>query len=483
MLLSKILGGIKVIESNAKPQTEIGGISYDSRKTQPGDIFVAISGFETDGHKYIEAALKNGAAVILCERKPQCECSFVVTDNSRYALAIASKNFFDDPAGKMTVIGLTGTNGKTTTSYLLKHIIEECTGAKTGLVGTINNLIGSEIIPTEHTTPESFELQKLLAEMNDAGCSYVIMEVSSHSLKLDRVAGIRFDVAEFTNLTQDHLDFHKSMDDYAASKKKLFSCCNTACINLDDEWSSYFLDGLSCMVNTYSIQDSSAEYYADEILCTEKGASFTVHYKNECRNVHIPIPGLFSVHNALGALAVCCSAGLDFNSCCDALCSAKGVKGRLEIVDSEEDFTVIIDYAHTPDALKNVLNTLRPLTKGRLITLFGCGGDRDRTKRSIMGSVAAELSDLCIVTSDNPRTEDPIEIIHDIMPGVYAYNTPYTVISDRIEAIHWAIDNAARGDVILLAGKGHEDYQIIGHVKHHMDEREIVSSYLKGKDR
>ncbi len=483
MLLSKLLSGIKIIDSNAKPQTDIGGISYDSRKTRPGDIFVAISGFETDGHNYIDAALRNGASVILCERKPECECSFVITDNSRNALAIASKNYFDNPAGKMTVIGLTGTNGKTTTSYLLKHIIEKCTGAKTGLVGTINNLIGSEVIPTEHTTPESFELQKLLTEMNDAGCSYVIMEVSSHSLKLDRVAGIHFDVAEFTNLTQDHLDFHITMDDYAASKKKLFSSCSTACINLDDEWSSYFLSDLSCMVNTYSIQDSSADFYADDIICTDKGASFTVYHKNEHNNVHIPIPGLFSVHNALGALAVCCSAGLDFNACCDALCSAKGVKGRLEIVDTADDYTVIIDYAHTPDALKNVLNTLKPLTKGRLITLFGCGGDRDRMKRSIMGSVAAELSDLCIVTSDNPRTEDPLEIIHDIMPGVYAYNTPYMVISDRIEAIHWAIDNAASGDVILLAGKGHEDYQIIGHVKHHMDEREIVASYLKGKDR
>ena len=449
MLLSRLLSGIKITESNALPETEVSGISYDSRKTKPGDVFVAISGFETDGHKYIDAALKNGAAVILCERMPQCKCSYVITDNSRYALAIASKNFFDDPAGKMKTIGLTGTNGKTTTSYLLKHILEVCTGSKTGLVGTINNMIGDEIIPTEHTTPESLELQKLLSDMNEAGCGYVIMEVSSHSLKLDRVAGICFDVAEFTNLTQDHLDFHK----------------------------------ITCMLNTYSISDSTADFCADDIVCTEKGAEFEVHHNDETRKVTIPIPGLFSVHNALGALAVCCSAGLEFNACCDALCTATGVKGRLEIVDTGDDYTVIIDYAHTPDALKNVLNTLKPLTKGRLITLFGCGGDRDRTKRSIMGSVAAELSDLCIVTSDNPRTEDPLDIIHDIMPGVYAHDTSYTVINDRIEAIHWAIDNARSGDVILLAGKGHEDYQIIGHVKHHMDEREIVSSYLKGNNR
>ena len=483
MLLGKILCGIKILDSNADPLTEITGISYDSRKTQPGDIFVAITGFETDGHNYIDAALKKGAAVILCEKQPLCNCCYVITDNSRYALAIASKNYYGDPAAEMTVIGLTGTNGKTTTSYLLKHIIEECTGEETGLIGTINNMIGSKIIPTEHTTPESLELQKLLADMRDANCRYVIMEVSSHSLKLDRVAGIRFDVAEFTNLTQDHLDFHLTMEDYASSKKKLFRICSTACINLDDKWSAYFLNGLDCTVKSYSTQDSTADFYADQITCTDKGAEFCVHFKNEHRMVSVPIPGLFSVHNALGALTVCCSAGLDFQECCDALCSAKGVKGRLEIVETESDYTVIIDYAHTPDALKNVLNTLKPLTRGRLITLFGCGGDRDKTKRSVMGSVAAEFSDFCIVTSDNPRTETPEAIIQDILPGVFAHNTPYTVICERIEAIHWAIDNAAPGDVILLAGKGHEDYQIIGHVKHHMDEREIVTSYLKGNDR
>ena len=483
MNLSKILRGIKILDSNADPLTEITGISYDSRKTQPGDIFVAITGFETDGHKYIDVALKNGAAVILCEKRPLYDCCFVITDNSRFALAIASKNYYGDPAAEMTLIGLTGTNGKTTTSYLLKHIIEKCTGEKTGLIGTINNMIGSEIIPTEHTTPESFELQKLLADMRDANCRYVIMEVSSHSLKLDRVAGIRFDVAEFTNLTQDHLDFHITMDDYASSKKKLFSICDTACINLDDKWTPFFLNGLDCTVKSFSTQDATADFYADRIICSDKGAEFCVHYKNEYRMVSVPIPGLFSVHNALGALAVCCSAGLVFRECCDALCSAKGVKGRLEIVETESDYTVIIDYAHTPDALKNVLNTLKPLTRGRLITLFGCGGDRDMTKRHVMGSVAAEFSDFCIVTSDNPRTETPEAIIQDILPGVCAHNTPYTVICDRIEAIHWAIDNAAPGDVILLAGKGHEDYQIIGHVKHHMDEREIVTSYLKGNDR
>ena len=483
MLVSNVLRGIKIIESNVQPDTEITGLSYDSRKTQPGDIFVAVSGFETDGHRFIDSALNNGASVILCEKKPLIDCSYILTDNSRHALAVASSNFFGNPAKKMKMIGITGTNGKTTSSYIIKHIIEVCTGSSTGLIGTINNMIGDLVIPTEHTTPESYELQKLLSDMNDAGCRYVIMEVSSHSLKLDRVSGIQFDVAEFTNLTQDHLDFHHTMIDYAASKKKLFNFCDTACVNLDDSWSAYILDGINCRLNTYSISDKTADFYADNIICTAKGASFSVHHNGDAITVTIPIPGMFSVSNALGALAVCCSTGLEFSSCCAALCSASGVKGRLELVETEDDYTVVIDYAHTPDALKNVLNTLKPLTKGKLITLFGCGGDRDRTKRSIMGSVAAELSDFCIVTSDNPRTEEPGEIIKDIMPGVYSHNTPYIVIEDRIEAIHWAIDNASSGDVILLAGKGHEDYQIIGHVKHHMDEREIVASCLKGKNR
>ena len=480
MLLSNILKGINVIDSNIVSDPEIGGISYDSRKTAPGDIFVAISGFETDGHKYIDSALSKGAAVILCEKKPSSACSYVLTDDSRYALAIASRNFFEDPAGKMRIIGLTGTNGKTTTSYILKHIIEVRTGAKVGLVGTINNMIGDEVIPTERTTPESFELQKLLWEMYDAGCSYVIMEVSSHSLKLDRVAGIYFDVAEFTNLTQDHLDFHITMDDYAASKKKLFRSCGTACINLDDNWSAYFLNGLTCKVETYSHNIREADFFADDIVCTSKGVAFTAKYKGEEEQVTLPIPGLFSVSNALGAVSVCCAIGLGFSETCAALCTARGVKGRLEIVDTGHDWTILIDYAHTPDALENVLKTLRPLTRGRLTTLFGCGGDRDRKKRPIMGSVAAELSDFCIVTDDNPRTEDPAAIIEEIMEGFKGHDTPHTVIPDRIEAIHWAIDNAGPGDVILLAGKGHEDYQIIGHVKHHMDEREIVASYLKG---
>ena len=480
MLLSRVLDGIDVTETNVPFDFEISGISYDSRKTKEGELFVAVSGFETDGHRFINSAVNNGASVVLCERRPDCHCNYIITNNTRKALAIASMNFYDNPAGKMTVIGLTGTNGKTTTSFLIKHIIEVCTGKMTGLIGTICNMIGTKVIPADHTTPDSLELQKLLADMYTSGCKYVIMEVSSHSLKLDRVEGIRFSVAEFTNLTQDHLDFHKTMEDYAASKKKLFNNCNLACINLDDKWSTYFTDGINCELVTYSISDPSADFFANEIECTEKGAFFSVHHENAIRKVSIPIPGLFSVHNALGALAASCAVGIEFISCCDALCTARGVKGRLEIVETGNDFTIIIDYAHTPDALKNVLNTLKPLTKGRLITLFGCGGDRDKTKRSIMGSVAAEFSDLCIITSDNPRTEEPLAIIQDILPGVDTHNTPHIVISDRIQAIHWAIDNAVPGDVILLAGKGHEDYQVIGHTKHHMDEREIVSSYLKG---
>ena len=481
MQLRELLSGIEILEANLDLNTEISGISYDSRKTEPGNLFVAISGFETDGHKYIPAALNRGAAAVLCEIRPEEGVPFVLVPDCRTALAAVSVNYFHKPAEKLVMIGITGTNGKTTSSYIIKHILEACTGERIGLIGTINNMIGDRIIPSDHTTPESYELQKLLAEMADSGCRYVVMEVSSHSLKLGRVAGIHFDVTAFTNLTQDHLDFHHTMEDYAASKKKLFYNCSVACINEDDAYSAYFLDGLPCVSKTYSVRNEKADFHASHIFSTDKGVSFELIADGEVKSVQIPIPGDFSVYNALGAIAVCSSLGIPLSEIVEALKSSSGVKGRLEVLPVDTDYSVIIDYAHTPDALKNIVHTLKPLTRGRLITLFGCGGDRDHSKRPIMGAAAAEGSDLCIVTSDNPRTEDPDTIIQDILSGFLNSSTPYIVIRDRIEAIHWAIDNARSGDVILLAGKGHEDYQVIGHSKHHFDEREIVLSYLEEK--
>ena len=481
MKLKSLTENLSVIKSTADPESEISGIAYDSRAVCPGYTFVAIRGLQTDGHNYIPNAVKAGAAVIICEEVPAEDIPFIQVENSRLALSLISAAWFRYPAREMKLIGVTGTSGKTTTTHLIKHILEEAENAKVGLVGTNGNRIGRELIHTEFTTPESLELQGLFRRMADEGCSYAVMEVSSHSLAMDRVGGLRFDVAAFTNLTQDHLDLHKTMEEYAAAKHRLFLMCDIACMNLDDPYVSTMMQGISCPCLTTSVADPGADLFADQVSLTEQGVSFLAVYGEERIPVTLAIPGMFSVHNALTALSVCMAAGIPLSKAAAALATAKGVKGRVETVPTGKDYTILIDYSHKPDALENVLRTLRPVTKGRLITLFGCGGDRDRQKRPIMGKVAAEFSDFVIVTSDNPRTEDPDAIIAEIVEGLKDASTPYHVLTDRIDAIHYAIDNASPGDVILLAGKGHEDYQIVGHEKHHMDEREIVADYLKEK--
>ena len=481
MKLKYLTEKLSILNSTADPECEIAGIAYDSRAVRTGYAFVAIRGLQSDGHSFIPDAVKAGAAVIVCEVAPGIDVPFVQVENSRLALSLISTAWFGYPAGEMKLIGVTGTSGKTTTTHLIKHILEESAGAKVGLVGTNGNRIGKELIHTEFTTPESLELQGLFRRMADEGCSYAVMEVSSHSLAMDRVGGLRFDVAAFTNLTQDHLDLHKTMEEYAAAKHRLFLMCDTACINLDDAHASEMMQGVFCPVLTTSVTDPAADLFADSISLTAQGVSFLAVYGEERVPVTLAIPGMFSVHNALTALSVCMAAGIPLSKAAAALATAKGVKGRVEAVPTGKEYTILIDYSHKPDALENVLRTLRPVTKGRLITLFGCGGDRDRQKRPVMGKVAAEFSDFVIVTSDNPRTEDPDAIIAEIVEGLRDTETPYHVLTDRIDAIHYAIDNAAPGDVILLAGKGHEDYQIVGHEKHHMDEREIVADYLKEK--
>ena len=442
-------------------------------------MFVAIRGFEADGHKFIPKAVENGAAVILCEEKPSCDIPYVLVSDSRYGLAIVSRDFFGDPASEMTMIGITGTSGKTSSSYLIKHMLESKLDAKVGLIGTNGNMIGDEFLHTEHTTPESYELHKLFRHMADSGCTHVVMEVSSHSLTLERVAGIHFDVALYTNLSQDHLDFHGTMEEYAAAKRKLFSMCSLGCFNLDDAWADFMRDGASCRTMTFSTEKNEADLVAKDIRLTADGVRFASVSGDEISITKLGIPGMFSVYNALGTMSVGLALGLSLADCSDAMSSAKGVKGRLEIVPTGRDFSVVIDYSHKPDALEKVLKTLKPVTRGRLIALFGCGGDRDKLKRPIMGRIAADNADLVVVTSDNPRTEDPDEIIREIVAGMKDKRTPTKVICDRREAIAWAIDNAAPGDVLLLAGKGHEDYQVVGHEKHHMDEREIVADCLK----
>ncbi len=482
MKLSELLKDIEVLEMHASPDCEISGVSYDSRSTKPGDVFVAISGFSADGYKYIPSAAENGAAVVICDRAPQTDIPYVIVGDCRRALALAGRNFFGDPAGKMQIIGITGTNGKTTTTYLLKHLLEETLGAKVGLIGTNGNMIGSELIHTERTTPESLELHRLFADMYAAGCTHVVMEVSSHSLVLSRVAGINFAVGAFTNLTQDHLDFHHTMEEYAQAKAMLFRNCRTGCINIDDAWAETMTENASCRLLTYSAKGRAADLTARDIKLSAKGVSFTACFGGETAPVRLAIPGEFSVYNALNTVAAGLALGISLNDCAEAMATAHGVKGRMELVPTDGDYTIVIDYAHTPDALENALRALRADHDGRLIALFGCGGDRDKTKRPIMGAIAADNADFVIVTSDNPRTEDPQTIIDEILKGLEGKETGHVAICDRAEAIKWAIDKHRANDVILLAGKGHEDYQVVGHEKHHMDEREIVAEYIEKRN-
>ena len=479
MKLSELLRHIEVLERTADPALEITGISYDSRKTKPGDLFVAVKGFETDGHKYIPKAVSNGATAVLCEDAPADGTPYVKIRDCRLGLALVSRDFYGNPAGEMKLIGFTGTSGKTSSTHIMKHVLETMAGAKVGLIGTNGNMIGDRLLHTEHTTPESLELHQLFRQMADEGCTHVVMEVSSHSLTLERVAGIDFDVAVFTNLSQDHLDLHGTMENYAAAKKKLFAQCKTGCVNIDDERGPYMTEGAPCPFLRYTAKDKEAELCARNARSTADGVRFDALYAGERAQTTLAIPGLFSVYNALSVLAACLALGMSLTDAAAGISSAKGVKGRMEAVPTDGDYSVIIDYSHKPDALEKALKALRPVTRGRLVVLFGCGGDRDRLKRPSMGRIAAENADLVIVTSDNPRTEDPMDIINEILPGVESGPAPCKMICDRPEAIRWAIDNAAPGDVILLAGKGHEDYQVIGHEKHHMDEREIVRDFLK----
>lgn len=481
MTLQEILNGVEVTASSAAMDLAVGELRYDSRAVKPGDIFVAIRGFETDGHKYIGKAMELGAAAVVCEDIPTGDVPYVQVVSSRRALAQMAANYFGHPAKEMTMVGITGTNGKTTTTYLLKTMLES-KGAKVGLIGTNQNMIGEEILPTERTTPESFELHKLFREMADAGCTHVLMEVSSHSLALDRVYGIPFAVGSFTNLTQDHLDFHGSMENYCAAKAMLFEQSAVGVMNVDDAWGRTILEKKACPFITYGIEHE-ADLRAEDIQLHADGVSFTCVSEEGAVPVSLGIPGEFTVYNALGALGCAKELGMSLAEAAKALHTAHGVKGRVEVVPTNTDYTVLIDYAHTPDGVENVLKAARGFTRGRVIGLFGCGGDRDRTKRPKMGAIAAELSDLCIVTSDNPRTEEPETIIEDILKGMKDTKTPYEVIVNRPEAIHHALDIAQKGDTIVLMGKGHETYQEINHVKHHLDEREVVAEYFAEKNK
>ena len=481
MKLLDLLKNIPVLESNVSMETEICHVAYDSRKVASGGLFVAISGFAADGNRFIPMALEKGAAAVVTAKKPEGDVPYILVESDRQALALIGCNFYGHPARSMKMVGVTGTNGKTSVTLILKHVLEKTLGAKVGLIGTTANMIGDEVIPTERTTPESFELQGLFARMRDAGCTHVVMEVSSHAIALDRVAGVRFDAAAFTNLTEDHLDFHKTMDDYCDTKAELFRRCKKGVINCDDSYAQRFLDAASCEVLTTAVAGEGT-LTAKNLELRANGIVFDAVLDGKAVPVRLGIPGKFTVYNALTVLGLAVSLGISLKSAARALADAPGVKGRVEVVPTPgTDYTVLIDYAHTPDGLENVLSAVRGFCAGRLIAVFGCGGDRDPIKRPIMGEIGARLADIAIITSDNPRTESPEAIIADITPGADRSGKPYEVVVDRIEAIRRAMTIAKKDDIIVLAGKGHETYQEIMGVKHHMDEREIVADLLKEK--
>ncbi|MGM9524812.1 MAG: UDP-N-acetylmuramoyl-L-alanyl-D-glutamate--2,6-diaminopimelate ligase [Peptococcaceae bacterium] len=467
----------------------ITGIQYDSRKVALGNLFVAIKGFQSDRHQYIRQALEQGAIAVMISDEAYCsnEYPWILVEDCRLALAQISSVFYGHPSEKLTLIGVTGTNGKTTTTNLICHIIE-AQGEKTGLIGTIHNRIGDKVLEGSRTTPESLELQQMFAAMVDEGIHYAVMEVSSHALELHRVDCCDFDIAVFTNLTQDHLDYHVTMENYCKAKTILFQMLGkngekaglqkTAVINMDDPWAGHFLVASNVPAVTYSMH-KDASWKAEQVEVGAEG----VRYSVDGHPVQLHLTGNFNVYNSLAALAVGEALGFSLDSVIQALEQVNGIAGRFQTVKGARDFSVIVDYAHTPDGLENVISTAQAFAKGNVITVFGCGGDRDRTKRPLMGEVAAELSDYCVVTSDNPRTEDPEQILQDILPGVekHMQQDTYHVEVDRRKAIHYAVQMAQPGDVVLLAGKGHENYQDVNGVKHHFDDYEVAQEAIREK--
>ncbi|MBR5245113.1 MAG: UDP-N-acetylmuramoyl-L-alanyl-D-glutamate--2,6-diaminopimelate ligase [Clostridia bacterium] len=479
MKVSKLFEQIPVLQWHCDPELEVSGVCFDSRKAAPGCAFVAVRGFATDGHRFIPAALEKGAGLIIAEEAPACDVPYVLVENSRRVLAQVSANFYDHPEKKLRMIGVTGTNGKTTTTHLLKTVLEHA-GHKCALIGTNGVKIGDTHIPGQRTTPESCDLFRLLDEMVQAGCSHVLMEVSSHSLVLDRVYGITFDVAAFTNLTQDHLDFHGDMEQYYQAKAILFDRCRVGVVNRDDAYGHRLVQerpGKGMI--TCSMLEDEATLTAKNVLLKPDRVQFEAVCGSDIERVRLGIPGRFSVYNALTVIGCALCLGLDLEEIAAGLACAEGVLGRAEVVPTDTDYTVVIDYAHTPDSMEKILRATRPGTPGRLIALFGAGGDRDATKRPIMGRVGAELADISVITSDNPRSEDPQSIIDQVMEGAKGQKAQLHMVPDRREAIAFAMGMAKAGDTLLLLGKGHETYQEIGGVQLHLDEREEVARILK----
>ncbi len=450
-------------------QLEVMGITDNSANVKDGFVFVDIH----NNPQYRADAVKNGAIALVVENKANFKNEIVV-ENAVLAFSQMSARWFNNPARYLKLVGVTGTNGKTTITYMLKEMLEKA-GKRVGVIGTIQNVICGEVIPAINTTPNAFELNRLFALMRDKGCEYVIMEVSSHALSMGRVEGLHFNTAVFTNLTQDHLDYHNDMESYYLAKKKLFNMCDNAVINVDNEYGKRLIDEIDCKKASVSLTND-AMYIAKSLNLQSRYVEYKL-LTDVIDHIKVNVPGTFSVYNSLCALATSDFLQIDRKIAIEALKSFSGVKGRAEVVDNTGDFTVIIDYAHTPDGLKNILKTFKDCPKNRLIVLFGCGGDRDKTKRSVMGEIASIYADYVIVTSDNPRTEAPNAIISDILKGI-SIGKPYKVLENRTDAIKFALSIAQKDDIIVLAGKGHETYQIIGKEKIHFDEREVISQAL-----
>ena len=477
MRLRELLEGMEVISQTISPDTEITHVCVDSRATQKGSLFVAVPGNRCDGGHYARQAVDRGAVCVVCQSELPPDLPWVKVRDARLALSRLACRWYGHPSRQLTMLGVTGTNGKTTVTCLLRHILQR-TGMKTGLIGTVQNIVGEQTLPAQRTTPDALQIQQLLSAMTKNGCSHAVMEVSSHALDQHRAEGIDFAVGIFTNLTEDHLDYHGTMGCYCDAKAKLFQMSRMGVCNADDPWTERLLAGASCPSVYYGIHNP-AEVWAEDIFLHSRSVDFTVCTARTRTPVHLGVPGRFSVYNALGAIAACGELGIPPEECAAALATFPGVAGRMEVVPTPgKPYTLLIDYAHTPDALENVLKTVRGFAQNRVIAVFGCGGDREREKRPLMGRIAGKLADLTIITSDNPRTEEPMAIIRDILPGIAGAEDKYIVEPDRRGAIALAMGRAAAGDVIVLCGKGHETYQEIGDKTIPMDEREIVRSLL-----
>jgi len=481
--LANILDEIKVLASSGDIKVEIHGMTMDSRQVQSGDLYACVPGANVDGHDFAAQVIEKGAAALLVERLLPFEVPQIQVEHVRDVLGKIAANLYDHPSSKLEMVGVTGTNGKTTITYLVEQIMKR-QGKKVGLIGTLGARVAGRKIPGSRTTPEAIDLQKLLATMVGEDADLAVMEVSSHALDLGRVQGCEFDAGIFTNLTQDHLDYHKTMEGYLQAKARLFKELKgpkqpkIGIINGDDPAAKTLCEVSAAPTITYGVRAKELDYRAENIQLSAHGIQMTVRFQGKLQEVHYSTPGMFSVYNALAAFTWAIERGCDPQLAADALAEVQGVPGRFESVRKGQPFPVIVDYAHTPDGLENVLKTAREFTQGQLITVFGCGGDRDKGKRPKMGEISARLSDFVIVTSDNPRTEEPEQIIKDILVGISGVE--YTVMVNRREAIMAACRIAKPGDTVLIAGKGHEDYQIIGKETFPFDDREVAKEALRG---